>query len=120
MPRFAAASAVICRSISCEFVEARRISQVLDGAHVGYGATQPVRRCAATRVVSAAICRSAYYWGYATCVKYGRQQCIEERKGMTLKRMDNVLIVVDDLEAAKLAYIRGPEGLMVALSQQIG
>jgi hypothetical protein len=65
---------------------------------------------------------------------------------MTLKRMDNVLIVVDDLEAAKaffilarmrahgseligemqyedtyrLAYIRGPEGIIVALAEQLG
>lgn len=29
----------------------------------------------------------------------------EERKDMTLKRMDNVLIVVDDLEAAKAFFI---------------
>jgi hypothetical protein len=73
---------------------------------------------------------------------------------MTLKRMDNVLIVVDDLEAVKaffielglklegettvegpsvgsliglkdedtyrLAYIRGPEGIIVALAEQLG
>jgi hypothetical protein len=60
---------------------------------------------------------------------------------MTLKRMDNVLIVVDDLEAAPdqrpfdcrlalehhreggpdiLDYIRGPEGIIVALAEQLG
>jgi hypothetical protein len=48
---------------------------------------------------------------------------------MTLKRMDNVLIVVDDLEATKaffiedtyrLAYLRGPEGIIVALAEQFG
>jgi len=60
---------------------------------------------------------------------------------MPLKRMDNVLIVVDDLEAViasllphgaeligdvvqygdmyRLAYIRGPEGLIVALAEQL-
>jgi catechol 2,3-dioxygenase-like lactoylglutathione lyase family enzyme len=52
---------------------------------------------------------------------------------MTLKRLDNVLIVVDDLEAAKAffialglklegqttAYIRGPEGIIVALAEQL-
>jgi predicted enzyme related to lactoylglutathione lyase len=76
---------------------------------------------------------------------------------MTLQRMDNVLIVVDDLEATlgirrvmfavdgidgvvarmrahgaaligemqyedtyRLAYIRGPEGIVVALAEQLG
>jgi hypothetical protein len=46
---------------------------------------------------------------------------------MTVQRMDNVLIVVDDLEAVtsyedtnRLAYVRGPEGIIVGLSQQIG
>jgi hypothetical protein len=44
---------------------------------------------------------------------------------MTLLRMDNVLIVVDDLEtvqyedAYRLAYIRGPEGIIIALSEQL-
>src|SRR3989440_3541534 len=42
---------------------------------------------------------------YATCGKYGHQQGSEGRKDMTLKRMDNVLIVVDDLEAAKAFFI---------------
>ena len=33
----------------------------------------------------------------------------EERKDMTVKQMDNVLIVVDDLEAAKAFFIElGP------------
>ena len=32
-------------------------------------------------------------------------QCGEERKDMTLRRMDNVLVVVDDLEAAKAFFI---------------
>lgn len=71
---------------------------------------------------------------------------------MTVKRMDNVLIVVDDLERVKaffielglevegettvegseligemqyedayrLAYIRGPEGIVVGLAEQLG
>jgi hypothetical protein len=40
--------------------------------------------------------------------------------------MDDVLIVVDDLEAAKAffielgLYIRGPEGIIVALAEQLG
>ncbi|XVQ81767.1 hypothetical protein ACQP2K_23160 [Microbispora siamensis] len=56
---------------------------------------------------------------------------------MTIQRMDNVGIVVDDLEAAiaffaelvgevaqykdayRLCYIRGPEGIVVALAEQI-
>src|ERR1041385_6991638 len=41
----------------------------------------------------------------ATCGKYGHQLGSEERKDMALKRMDNVLIVVDDLEAAKAFFI---------------
>jgi hypothetical protein len=45
-----------------------------DGAHFGYFATQPVWRYAASLAGSAAICRSAYYWLYATCGKYGHQQ----------------------------------------------
>src|SRR6266446_5149254 len=35
----------------------------------------------------------------------GHQQRSQGRLGMTLKRMDNVLIVVDDLEAAKAFFI---------------
>jgi hypothetical protein len=42
---------------------------------------------------------------YAACGKYGHQQGSEGRKDMTLKRLDNVLIVVDDLEAAKAFFI---------------
>jgi hypothetical protein len=64
---------------------------------------------------------------------------------MTLQRMDNVLIVVDDLEAAKaffaelgrraqrrpcrhhhdadpgpgLCYLRGPEGIIIGLAEQL-
>ena len=60
---------------------------------------------------------------------------------MALKRMDNVLIVVDGLDAIvermrahgaeiigemqhadtyRLAYLRGPEGIIVALAEQLG
>lgn len=63
---------------------------------------------------------------------------------MSVKRMDNVLIVVDDLEdinavvarmcahgveligemqyedTYRLAYLRGPEGIIVALAEQLG
>src|SRR5947199_7120306 len=35
----------------------------------------------------------------------GHQQCSEGRKDMTLKRMDNILIVVEDLEAAKAFFV---------------
>ena len=38
--------------------------------------------------------------------------------GMTLKRMDNVGVVVDDLY--RLCYVRGPEGILVALAEKIG
>jgi hypothetical protein len=34
---------------------------------------------------------------------------------MTIQRMDNVLIVVDDLEAA----LRGPEGIIIGLAEQL-
>jgi hypothetical protein len=34
---------------------------------------------------------------------------------MTVRRMDNVLIVVDDLEAVKA----GPEGVIVGLAEQL-
>jgi hypothetical protein len=59
---------------------------------------------------------------------------------MTLQRMDNVLIVVDDLEGAKafaeprnapantlgirriyrLCFIRGPEGIILGLAEELG
>ena len=49
---------------------------------------------------------------------------------MTIKRMDHVGVVVDDLEAAiafaqcqdsyRLCYVRGPEGIIVALAEQLG
>ena len=61
---------------------------------------------------------------------------------MTVQRMDNVAIVVDDLDAAvarlrahgaellgevaqyesifRLCYLRGPAGIIVALAEQIG
>ena len=61
---------------------------------------------------------------------------------MTIQRMDNVAIVVDDLDAAvarlrahgaellgdivqyesiyRLCYLRGPAGVIVALAEQIG
>ncbi len=42
---------------------------------------------------------------------------------MTLKRMDNVLIVVDDLEATKAFFIElglELEGIIVALAEQLG
>src|SRR5881397_2178643 len=35
----------------------------------------------------------------------GHQQCSEGRKDMTLKRMDNILIVVENLEAAKAFFV---------------
>ena len=56
---------------------------------------------------------------------------------MTIQRMDNVLIVVDDLEAAKaffaelvgeiaqyediyrLCFLRGPEGIIIGLAEQL-
>ena len=37
---------------------------------------------------------------------------------MALRRMDNVGIVVEDL--ARLCYIRGPEGLLIGLAQELG
>jgi catechol 2,3-dioxygenase-like lactoylglutathione lyase family enzyme len=40
----------------------------------------------------------------ATCDKYGHHPSRVGRKVMTLKRMDNVLIVVDELEAAKAFF----------------
>ena len=48
---------------------------------------------------------------------------------MTLRRMDNVGVDVDDLAAAvaffraennRLCYVRGPEGIIVALAHEIG
>jgi hypothetical protein len=46
---------------------------------------------------------------------------------MTIQRMDHVGIVVDDLAAAtaffvehRLCYVRGPEGIIVELAEQIG
>src|ERR671922_1250193 len=41
---------------------------------------------------------------YAACDKYGHHPSRVARSDMTLKRMDNVLIVVDDLEAAKAFF----------------
>src|SRR6476619_5003547 len=38
-------------------------------------------------------------------VRQVRASAVKRRKDMTLKRMDNVLIVVDDLEAAKAFFI---------------
>ena len=38
-------------------------------------------------------------------LRYGHQQWSEGSKDMPLKRMDNVLIVVDDLEAVKAFFI---------------
>jgi hypothetical protein len=44
---------------------------------------------------------------------------------MAIQRMDNVLIVVDDLDAViaffvyRLCYVRGPEGLIVGLAEQL-
>jgi hypothetical protein len=42
---------------------------------------------------------------------------------MTIKRMDNVGIVVGELEqyedGYRLCYVRGPEGIIVALAEQI-
>jgi catechol 2,3-dioxygenase-like lactoylglutathione lyase family enzyme len=42
---------------------------------------------------------------YATCGKYRHPQWSEGRKHMAIKRMDNVLLVVNDLEAAKAFFI---------------
>ena len=54
---------------------------------------------------------------------------------MTIQRMDHVSVVVDDLRARgsalvgdivqyedsyRLCYVRGPEGIIVALADQIG
>jgi hypothetical protein len=47
---------------------------------------------------------------------------------MTIQRLENVGIVVDDLAAAtkflvdtyRLCYVRGPEGIIVMLAEQIG
>jgi catechol 2,3-dioxygenase-like lactoylglutathione lyase family enzyme len=41
---------------------------------------------------------------YATCDKYGHHPSRVGRSYMTLRRMDNVLIVVDDLEGAKAFF----------------
>jgi hypothetical protein len=43
---------------------------------------------------------------------------------MAIQRMDNIVVVVDNLEAAtadsyRLCYVRGPEGNIVALAEQI-
>ena len=44
---------------------------------------------------------------------------------MTVQRMDNVGIMVEDLDAAvgfftyRLCYIRGPEGILIGLAQQL-
>ena len=37
---------------------------------------------------------------------------------MTLLQMDNVLLVVDE-DQYRLCYIRGPEGIMVALAEPL-
>jgi hypothetical protein len=47
------------------------------------------------------------------------------RRLMTIQRMDNVGIVVDDLDAQyesifRLCYLRGPVGIIVALAERIG
>ncbi len=47
---------------------------------------------------------------------------------MTVQRMEHVGIVVDDLAAAtecyedsyRLCYVRGPEGIIIELAEQIG
>jgi catechol-2,3-dioxygenase len=49
---------------------------------------------------------------------------------MTIQRMEHVGIVVDDLAAAteffvelglyRLCYVRGPEGIIIELAEQIG
>ncbi len=39
---------------------------------------------------------------------------------MTLKRMDNVGIVVEDEDSYRLCYIGGPEGLLIALAEELG
>ena len=76
-----------------------------DRAHFGYFATQPVWRYAAS------LARSAGYAGRPIigCAPGAASTSIssEAREGriLTLKRMDNVLIVVDDLEAAKAFFI---------------
>jgi len=36
---------------------------------------------------------------------------------MTLKRMDNVGIVIE--ESYRLCYIRGPEGILIGLAQEL-
>jgi hypothetical protein len=44
---------------------------------------------------------------YAMCDKYRASAVITSNgKDMTLKRMDNVLIVVDDLETTKVFFIK--------------
>jgi hypothetical protein len=46
-----------------------------------------------------------------------------ETGNMALKRMDNVGIVVEDLDAAidayRLCYIRGPERIAIGLAQEL-
>jgi hypothetical protein len=44
---------------------------------------------------------------------------------MTVKRMDNVGIVVEDevvrfQDRYRLCYIRGPEGVLIGLAQELG
>ena len=39
---------------------------------------------------------------------------------MAIQRVDDVLIVVDDLEDVhRLCYVRGPEGIIVGLAEQL-
>ena len=42
---------------------------------------------------------------------------------MAIQRMDNVLIVVEDLEqyedSYRLCFVRGPEGILIGLAEQL-
>jgi hypothetical protein len=41
-------------------------------------------------------------------------------RDMAIQRMDHAGVVVDDLEAAnRLCYVRGPQGIIVALAEQL-
>ena len=87
-----------------------------DSAHFEYFAMQSVWRYAASVAGSAAICRSAYRWLHSTCGSTGISSKAREGRILTLKRMDNVLIVVDDLEAAKAFFIE--LGLKLSASER--
>ena len=41
---------------------------------------------------------------------------------MTIRRMDSVLIVVDDLEASTVFFteLSGPDGIIIGLAEQLG